>query len=131
MVKNLPAGMGRDLGGGSGWGTHVNSWLIHGNVWQRLLQYCKVVSLKLKNKKNLPAKTHRRCRFDSWVGKIPWRRKWQSTPVVMPGKSHGQRSLAGYSLWGLKESDTTACMNEYTRHCLLQFSLTFPFQSGR
>ena len=39
--------------------------------------------------------------------KIPWRRKWQSTPVLLPGKSHGQRSLAGYSPWGHKESDTT------------------------
>ena len=37
----------------------------------------------------------------------PWRRKWQSTPVVLPGKSHGQRRLVGYSLWGRKESDTT------------------------
>ena len=37
----------------------------------------------------------------------PWRRKWQSTPVLLPGKSHGQRSLVGYSLWGLKESDMT------------------------
>ena len=35
--------------------------------------------------------------FDPWVGKIPWRRKWQPTPVFLPGKSHGQRSLAGYS----------------------------------
>ena len=34
------------------------------------------------------------------VGKIPWRRKWQSTPVLLPGKSHGQRSLVGYSPWG-------------------------------
>ena len=48
-----------------------------------------------------------RPRFDTWVGKIPWRRKWQHTPVFLPGKSHGQRSLAGYSLWGRKESDTT------------------------
>ena len=39
--------------------------------------------------------------------KIPWRRKWQSTPVLLPGESHGQRSLVGNSLWGLKESDTT------------------------
>ena len=38
--------------------------------------------------------------FDSWVGKSPWRRKWQPTPVFLPGKSHGQRSLAGYSPWG-------------------------------
>ena len=36
-------------------------------------------------------------RFDPWVGKISWRRKWQPTPVFLPGKSHGQRSLAGYS----------------------------------
>ena len=43
----------------------------------------------------------------TWVGKIPWRRKWQSTPVLLPGKSHGQRSLVGYSPWGSKESDTT------------------------
>ena len=41
--------------------------------------------------------TGRRCRFDFWVGKIPWRRKWQSTPVFLPGKLHGQRSLDGYS----------------------------------
>ena len=45
--------------------------------------------------------------FEPWVGKIPWRRKRQSTPVLLPGKSHGQRSLVGYSLWGRKESDTT------------------------
>ena len=49
---------------------------------------------------------HKRCRFDPWVGKIPWRRKWQPTPVFLPGKSNGQRSLAGYSPWGYKESDT-------------------------
>ena len=48
-----------------------------------------------------------RPRFDPWVGKIPWRRKWQSTPALLPGKSHGQRSLVGYSPWGRKESDTT------------------------
>ena len=45
--------------------------------------------------------------FDLWVGKIRWRRKWQSTPVLLPGKSHGQRSLLGYSPWGRKESDIT------------------------
>ena len=42
----------------------------------------------------------------SWVGKIPWRRAWQPTPVFLPGESHGQRSLAGYSLWGCRELDT-------------------------
>ena len=44
--------------------------------------------------------------FDPWVGKIPWRREWQPTPVFLPGESHGQRSLVGYSPWALKEPDT-------------------------
>jgi len=38
---------------------------------------------------------------------IPWRRKWQPTPVLLPGKFHGLRSLVGYSPWGCKESDMT------------------------
>ena len=45
--------------------------------------------------------------FNPWIGKIPWRRKWQPTPVLLPGKFHGQRSLVSYSPWGRKESDTT------------------------
>ena len=45
--------------------------------------------------------------FDPWVRKIPWRRKWQPTPVFLPGESHEWRSLVGYSPWGCKESDTT------------------------
>jgi len=49
----------------------------------------------------------RRCEFNLWVGKIPWRRKWQPTPVSLPVKSQGQRSLAGYSLWDLKELGMT------------------------
>ena len=49
----------------------------------------------------------RRCRFDPWVGKTPWRRKCQPTPVFLPGESHGQRSLAGYSPWGCTKSYMT------------------------
>ena len=54
----------------------------------------------------------RRCWFDPWVCKIPWRRKWQPTQVFLethgqPGKTHGQKSLADYSPWGRKESETT------------------------
>ena len=49
----------------------------------------------------------RRPGFNPWVGKIPWRRKWQPIPVFLPGKSHGQRSLVGYSPWGHEELDTT------------------------
>ena len=50
---------------------------------------------------------HKRRRFDPWVGKIPWRRVWQPTPVFLSGESHEQRSLAGYSPWGHKELDMT------------------------
>ena len=50
----------------------------------------------------------RRPWFDSQVRKIPWRRKWQGNfPVLLPGKSHGQRILVGYSPWCCKESETT------------------------
>ena len=48
-----------------------------------------------------------RCRFDPWARKIPWRMAWQSTPVFLPGESHGQWSLVGYNPLGRKESDTT------------------------
>ena len=58
--------------------------------------------------KNLPAKTgDMRQGFNPWVGKIPWRRKLQPTPVFLPGESHGQRILSGYSPWGRKELDMT------------------------
>ena len=72
-------------------------------------------------------KRRKRRRFDLWVAKVPWRRKWQPTPVSLPGKFHGQRSLAGYSPWGRKESDMTetrkdACTHE-TPRCLESPSL--------
>ena len=50
---------------------------------------------------------HKTHGFDLWVGKILKRRKWQPTPIFLPGKSHGQRSLAGCSPLSDKESDTT------------------------
>ena len=45
--------------------------------------------------------------WETWVRKIRWRRKWQPTPVLLPGKFHGWRNLVGYSPWGCKELDTT------------------------
>ena len=58
--------------------------------------------------KNPPANARdRRGGFDPWVRKIPWRRTWQPTPVFLPGESHGQRTLVGYSPRGLKELDMT------------------------
>ena len=55
----------------------------------------------------LQGRRHRRGGFDPWVGKMPWRRAWQLTPVFSPGESPGQRSLAGYSPCGHKELDVT------------------------
>ena len=55
--------------------------------------------------KNLPATQMTRVR--SWVGKISWRREWLPTPVFLPGQSHGQRRLAGYSPWGHKKLNMT------------------------
>jgi len=61
----------------------------------------------------------KRCRFDFWVGKTPWRRAQQPTPVFLPGESHGQRSLVGYKgLWGCKGLDKT----EVTEHAHTHFS---------
>ena len=48
-------------------------------------------------------------------GRFPWRRKWLSSLVFLPGESHGQRSLVGYSPWGLKELDTTE--HTHLRRC--------------
>ena len=53
---------------------------------------------------------HRRHRFDPWVGKVPWRRKWQPISVFLPGISHGQRSLVGYTPWGHRVGHEWTCM---------------------
>ena len=59
--------------------------------------------------KNPPANAGdiKRCGFNPSIGKIPWRRAWQHSPVILPAESHGQRSLVNYSLQGHKELDTT------------------------
>ena len=67
--------------------------------------------------------------FDPWLGKVPWRRKWQPTPVSLSGKFHGQRSLADCSLWGRKESRAT----ERTRHfswCVYVFEVAEEVQDN-
>ena len=60
----------------------------------------------------------KRLRFALWVGKIPWSRKWQPTPVFLPGESHGQRSLVGCSPWDRKESDMTEWAQQSALHWL-------------
>ena len=64
----------------------------------------------------------KRCRFSPWVGKIPWRRKWQPTPVFLSGESHGQRSLESYSPWGHRESDTTDVTSHTYYDCIPRMS---------
>ena len=80
-------------------GTYVYLWLSHVDVWQ---------------KPGLPwwlrwSRIHLQCRRPRFPGsgRSPWRGEWQPTPVFLPGEFHGQRSLADYSPWGCKESDTT------------------------
>ena len=58
----------------------------------------------------------RRCRFNPWLRQIPWRRKWQPTPVFLPGKSHGQRSLVVYSPWGCKRVKHNLATNQQQNH---------------
>ena len=65
----------------------------------------------------------RRLWFDPRVGKIPWKRKWHSTPVFLPGKIHGQRGLVGYSPWGHKESDMTWWLNNSKAHTKLSVKM--------
>ena len=72
---------------------YVNAILLYGR------------NLEAQMVKNLPAM--QKTQVWSLGREGPWRRKWQSTPVLLPGKSYGQRSLVGYSSWGRKESDTT------------------------
>ena len=77
------------------------------NTYQMIRTVLDIVraSLVVQLVKSLPAM------WETWVWSLswenPWRRKWQPTPLFLPGKSHGWRSLAGYSPWGSKESDTT------------------------
>ena len=60
------------------------------------------VTLVIKNLSANAGGRYKRGRLNPWAWKIPWRRAWQLTPMFLPGKSHGQRSLAGYNPWGLK-----------------------------
>ena len=66
-------------------------------ILSRTLEWVSLVAhlFKKKKKEKEIRLQRRRPRFNPWIGKIPWRRKWQPTPVFLLGESHGQRSLAG------------------------------------
>ena len=82
---------------GHDWGTELN-W-TEGQGWDTVIDVCKRGFSGGASGKEPSCQCRRRsrCRFDPWLGKIPWRRRWQPTPVFLPGKSLGQRRLAGYS----------------------------------
>ena len=69
---------------------------------------------------------HQKCGFDPWVGKIPWSKNWQPTPVFLPEESHGQVSQAGYSPWGHKELDITehTCQETYMYYPVVNWQPT-------
>ena len=97
-------------------------WTAVSGVTQSQTQLKRFSSSSSSSGKEPPCQCRKckRCRLNPWVWKIPWKRKWQSTPVFLSGKSHGQRSPAGYSPWGHKELDTT---EHNTAHFLLQLLL--------
>ena len=93
-------------------GASLDSYLVTLVYWLDLLSW-------LSGKESTcQGRRYRRLWFAPWVGKIPWKRKWQSTTAFLPGKSHGQRSPVGYSPLGFKESDMIEClsMNAYVLH---------------
>ena len=101
MVKNLPAMKETQvrfldwkdpLEKGMATDSRILAWLPQGLKWQRIC---------------LQHRRHRRCEFDPQVRKIPWRRAWRATSVFLPRESQGQKSLAGCSRKGGKESDIT------------------------
>ena len=85
---------------------------------------CKISPWWLSGKES--ACQCRRPQFDPWVGKIPWRSEWPSTPVFLPGESYGQRGLAGYSPQSPKESGTTEATWHGTSQPLTQASMCAP-----
>ena len=81
---------------------------IYGQSGIMFIYYKLILKVDYYNKEGVPGGTsgkeptcqcrrHKRCGFDSWVGKIFWKKAWQPTPVFLPGESHGQRSPVGYS----------------------------------
>ena len=107
MVKNPHANAGHT-------GSTPGSGRSPGEGNSNLLQYSSVASLWVRQ---LSVRLQcGRAGFNPWVGKIPWRRKWQPTPVLLPGESHGGRSLIGYSPWGRKDWDTTERLHFTSLH---------------
>ena len=128
MPLTLP-NLGREILGihpfSSAWWTPIYPFTLSpvhylekiGQIFQNALGFPGGSVVKKQTKIHLPC---RRLGFHPWVEKIPWRRKWQSTLVFLPGKSHGQRSLVGSSPWGSHSvgHDWTRMHSECINHLL-------------
>ena len=117
---SLISGSGRSPGEGKGYPLQYSGlensmdYIVHGvaksQTWLRVFHFHTVTGFPGSSSGKESAcqcRRHKSWGFHLWIWKIPWRRKWKLTPVFFPGEFHGQRSLVGYSPWGLKESDTT------------------------
>ena len=87
---------------------YTNTWASLVAQWWRPASQCR---------------RHERPRFGPWVRQIPWRRACQLTSVFLPGESHGQRILAGYSPWGHKESDMTEATFAHAHTYIYKYSV--------
>ena len=95
----------------------MNINAIYSNLWDEGLKGYIGLPWWLSAKES----TCRRPRFILWVGKIPWKKAWQPTPILLPGESHGQRSLEGYSPRGRTESDMTEASKQHMDSSLFHF----------
>ena len=116
-LKNIKTIAGRQQAGFSLWTIVCRSRVFPSR--------CLVLAQTVKN---LPAMQE--TRFDPWVGKIPWRRAWLPSPALLPGESHGQRSLTGYSPWGHRVGHNWATNTVTFQDWLCQFSNCFPWVLG-
>ena len=120
----------------SSWTNYLNSMALSFFIPQTQTRRLSWFVIRFEWNKicNIVICTHTRCstiriclqcgrpRFDAWVGKIPWRRKWQSSPVFLSREFHGQRSLDGYSPWHHKELDTTERLTHIHTHTHTMFT---------
>ena len=103
--------------------TYLSIWLC----WV-LVAACELLGLPWWLRGKESACQCRRHKFNPWVRKIPWRRKWQPTPVFLPGEFHGQRSLASYNPWGLRVKHDLATKPPPGKLLVVACGIVFPDQ---
>ena len=98
---------------GHDWATELNWTELEPGLRGKLMDNMGLHRWCIGKESTCQCRRIRRHGFDPWVGKNPWS-KWQPISVFLPGKFHRQRSLVGYSPWGLKESDISECTHTHT-----------------